>query len=455
MEGPRASQHEQHDFSDSDSSVSSVSTPLLPSVGKQSSKSVSPSLPNATQCPSKAFRISWRSNGRPTGAHDSRSAIEEEARDGNSESTSNLLSGPGSQRYVGAWCVPGTRLILTPWAEKQVYYIGDREFQPWQPWVFHWVAFAGLALVLVVLIILSELFIHFSIHAHDGLPVVSRGLASIPVIVLLVVAVTWHLLDLESRKLAPWASMRREPQAASSSILLDYMGPLLPFRLHCAIRHRHWAVAVTSIGLPIVVAATVFSTSIWTAHSTTGFVSAQLATTSTFNASKLDLSSTDQTYLHLFLNARASTTTQAYGPWTDMVYALDSFAPVSPVPPHTPVRGITNGTHADLACQPAAATYAGNLSIADPAASSRIDVRQHQLSVTAAGCVLTHNFTITSGKAVAGMCLRSVTRAPPLRLMQQRSHSDMFSSTRALDLAVQQSLSMEKSAAAPLRISQQ
>ncbi|EIN08727.1 hypothetical protein PUNSTDRAFT_143463 [Punctularia strigosozonata HHB-11173 SS5] len=327
----------------------------------------------------KAFRISWRSDGPAEDVIVERPrAIAEDAR---SESTSNLLS-VGSQRYV----------------EKQVYYVGDRDLQPWQPRVFHWTVFATLLITFATLITLSEIFIHFSIHVHDGFPVLPRALACIPVIVALVLGMIWHMLDLESRKLSPWAPMRREPQPAFASVLLDYFSPVLPLRLAQAVRHRHWSVVLTSLGLPLVAATIVISTSIWTTHSTTRFAPEHLAITSTLNTSRFDPTSTDQTYLHLFLSSRSS---GSEIPWTDAVHAIDSFAPVTRVPPHTPIQGLTNGSRADLVCQAASASYAGNVSIADPLDSGKKDVRQQQLIVTAAGCTQTHNFTITSGQVAS------------------------------------------------------
>jgi len=67
-------------------------------------------------------------------------------------------------------------------------------------------------------------------------------------LVLVVVTALWRQVDYASRFLMPWQELRRGPTPAQKSILLDYISPLVPTIFWNAIRNRHWAAAVTTLG---------------------------------------------------------------------------------------------------------------------------------------------------------------------------------------------------------------
>ena len=60
--------------------------------------------------------------------------------------------------------------------------------------------------------------------------------------VFVLITSLWYQVDFYCKELTSYDKMRQGPTAASQSILLDYITPMLPISLWQALKNRHWAV---------------------------------------------------------------------------------------------------------------------------------------------------------------------------------------------------------------------
>lgn len=78
--------------------------------------------------------------------------------------------------------------------------------------------------------------------------------------VLVIVGALWRQFDRANKMLMPWKELQKGPISVDKFLLLDYISPILPSSLWKAIKNRHWAVAMSILGHPLILGTLVFST---------------------------------------------------------------------------------------------------------------------------------------------------------------------------------------------------
>lgn len=68
------------------------------------------------------------------------------------------------------------------------------------------------------------------------------------VAVLVVVGALWRQVDHHNKILMPWKELQQGPAPVHKTLLLDYISPILPTSLWAAIKNRHWAVVMSTVG---------------------------------------------------------------------------------------------------------------------------------------------------------------------------------------------------------------
>ena len=72
-----------------------------------------------------------------------------------------------------------------------------------------------------------------------------KGLVLLTFQVFVLTTSLWHQVDFYCKELTSYDKMKQGPTAASQSILLDYITPILPSGLWQALKNRHWAVVAS------------------------------------------------------------------------------------------------------------------------------------------------------------------------------------------------------------------
>ena len=79
-------------------------------------------------------------------------------------------------------------------------------------------------------------------------------------VVLVIVGALWRQVDHATKITMPWKELQSGPAPAEKTVLLDYLSPILPNGLLLAIRNKHWAVVLATLGHLLLMATTIFST---------------------------------------------------------------------------------------------------------------------------------------------------------------------------------------------------
>ncbi|KAH7140774.1 hypothetical protein EDB81DRAFT_655305 [Dactylonectria macrodidyma] len=124
--------------------------------------------------------------------------------------------------------------------------------------------FASMALA-------TGLLYHFSLE-HNGISAQKEanhyGWKYGPTALLVVVGALWKQVDHQNKILMPWKELQQGPAPVSKTLLLDYISPILPTALWAAIKNRHWAVVMSTVGHLLILGTTIFSTGLLILEST-------------------------------------------------------------------------------------------------------------------------------------------------------------------------------------------
>lgn len=81
-----------------------------------------------------------------------------------------------------------------------------------------------------------------------------------PTALLVIIGAGWRQVDFHCRNLAPWSRLRDGSVSAQSSLLMDYVSPILPKALATAAANHEWAVLASGMGILLLRIVIVFST---------------------------------------------------------------------------------------------------------------------------------------------------------------------------------------------------
>jgi hypothetical protein len=228
-------------------------------------------------------------------------------------------------------------------------------------------------------------------HARDGFPAPSaiarNAWTYLPVVLTILVGWFWQSYDVEVKKIAPWGAMARRPQAASNSVLLDYVEKNMFSTVVHAVYRRHWQVLLTGLGTILVIVANVAAASLWTIEPRQDAIDGVLLSRS----SQFDLSTSNQTvnnlgFLYKYIAGLSyslpvpdwSTTQWALAPF-NIVDQLDD-ADVT-----TQVRGETDAYGANLLCDEVNLADAGHV-LLPPSDGEDVGLLVYQVKLSYNGC---------------------------------------------------------------------
>ena len=142
---------------------------------------------------------------------------------------------------------------------------------PW--WNPFWLSAIYLACVLIlflVLIIVLQLLRYVS-NTHSGFDLITQNYYTWtfgPTAVLVICAELWWQVDYWCKSLQPWENLRKGPQPAANSVLLDHVSPLLPVIWWNSFRQKHFLICMTILALLLLKIVTVVSTGLFASEIT-------------------------------------------------------------------------------------------------------------------------------------------------------------------------------------------
>ncbi|KAK7426093.1 hypothetical protein QQZ08_007403 [Neonectria magnoliae] len=117
----------------------------------------------------------------------------------------------------------------------------------------------------------TGLLYHFSVENH-GIIVQKEsnhyGWKYGPTALLVVVGALWRQVDHHNKILMPWKELQQGPAPVHKTLLLDYISPILSTSLWTAMKNRHWAVVMSTVGHLLILGTTIFSTGLLILEST-------------------------------------------------------------------------------------------------------------------------------------------------------------------------------------------
>jgi hypothetical protein len=237
---------------------------------------------------------------------------------------------------------------------------------PWRPFILSPLSIVFSALLSAALVILLEM-IHQSSVAHTGFSAPTYGFSIVftytPVVVILAVGWAWQILDVEVKKLAPWAALAHGGHSAQDSLFLDYLDANIISVLSRATRRRHFQVLATSVGGLLAAAAGVASTSLWSRVSVDSMEPAILEKIAVFNGSLFNTSIADISLFQPYLGYQLYNLSLPR--WSSDNYALAPFNLSERAAKDVLITSTTDAIRGYLQCQTGTAHLASWVSVPD------------------------------------------------------------------------------------------
>ncbi|ETS82189.1 hypothetical protein PFICI_07191 [Pestalotiopsis fici W106-1] len=137
--------------------------------------------------------------------------------------------------------------------------------KPWNPFCLRKIVLLLLSVTFLLCLLATALMYHFS-QQYNGLSAEDEakhyGWTYGPSAVLTVILYLWYSIDLSVRSLQPWHELQRGPKSAETTLLLDYISPLLTTSLWRSLKNRHWPVFLTIVGRLLILLTIAFSTAL-------------------------------------------------------------------------------------------------------------------------------------------------------------------------------------------------
>ncbi|KAJ7181339.1 hypothetical protein C8R43DRAFT_1116720 [Mycena crocata] len=268
----------------------------------------------------------------------------------------------------------------------------------WSPKLLHALPTGIFGAFLLLLIVGLEVF-----NRNSPYTVPSPGLkfmwTYVPVGILMVVQWIWTAYDIQIKILVPWAAMSRGPVPAAEGWLLDYVGANPFVTLWTAFKYRHVVVLFTTVGLWVTALAGIVATSLFQLEDTlhTTAVDFNLATglyrslLTDFDPAILDA----KQYVSSYLGRQILNLSRPQWSTADDI-VLEAFSDTSGWRAERWFAQ-TRGYSVNLECQPAPASYGGNVSIrANPPTPFLPVGYAIFVDILAAGCQVTYPLTDTN-----------------------------------------------------------
>ena len=243
----------------------------------------------------------------------------------------------------------------------------------WNPFWLKRIFLIPFALLLTALVVVLPILWRVCRESH-GFALVTDNHYSWtygPTAVLVIIVSLWKLSDFWCRALTPWEEMRNGVANAERSVLLDYVSPMLPVTLWCALRASHHTVTLSVMVFVLLKITMVVSTGLFVSEPTdVPNSAASLLTTTSFDGSEF-ASATEllngavagkvgNTASKLLFEANAYTAANlAYpeGLTADAVYQNLALSQESETSQNVSYSAEVDALYPDMNCEPAKISY--------------------------------------------------------------------------------------------------